>query len=78
MQGLPLAGLPSCAAHDPQPKAERRLARECVVDQLGRVRKALHAATVPVLARVIDELVTSQRIRAEDVTALLRTWSAAR
>jgi hypothetical protein len=74
----PLIGLPFCADHDPQLREERRLAWEGVTGQLARVREALQDATAPVLARVIDQLVTSQRVRADDVTSLLRTWSAAR
>jgi hypothetical protein len=56
-------------------REERRLSRE---SQLACVREALHGAKAPVLARVIDQLVTTQRVRAEDVTGLLRTWNGAR
>lgn len=74
----PLKGLPFCELHDPQLREERRLERESVTGQLARVREALHDADKPVLARVIDQLVTTQRVQAEDVTMLLRTWGAAR
>jgi hypothetical protein len=74
----PLRGLPFCPVHDPRLKEERRLERESVTGQLARVREALSEAKAPVLARVIDQLVTTQRVRADDVTMLLRTWSSAR
>lgn len=74
----PLTGLPFCELHDPQLEEERRLERESITGHLARVREALNDADKPVLARVIDQLVTMQRVRADDVTGLLRTWSAVR